>query len=160
MEPPVSTKQRKPDYYYNTIKRLAKYNEDTKRIAYLQKELSSMGVNTTVTYSDMPHGSGTSDSTGDLSSKMADKNIELLQLQKDVELIDYAVGMLSQPKQLIIKVRFMTEYGQDKGARITLRSNARKYKWRMMSQGIYERLRDEAVGELAQILGENKTISM
>lgn len=154
MEPPVSTKQRKPDYYYNIIKRLAKYNEDTKRIAYLQKELSSMGVKTTVTYSDMPHGSGTSDSTGDMAVRVGDRQTELLQLQKDVELIDYAVSMLSAPKQLIMKVRFMTEYGQDKGARITLRASARKFNWRMMSQAPYERLRDEAVAELAQILGE------
>jgi hypothetical protein len=152
----MEVKHKRPDYYYSVIHRLAKYKQNCDRIAYLQKELGMMGVKTTVTYSDMPHGSGTSDSTGDLSSKIADKNSEILQLQKDVELIDYAVSMLSAPKQLIIKVRFMTEYGQDKGARITLRSNARKYKWRMMSQGIYERLRDEAVAEMAQILGEMK----
>ena len=152
MEPPV--KQRKPDYYYSVIKRLAKYNEDTKRIAYIIKELVSLGPKTTPGYSDQPHGSGTTDSTGDLAAKIGDKNIELAQLKVDVELIDYAVSMLSAPKQLIIKVRFMTEYGQDKGARITLRASARKFNWRMMSQAPYERLRDEAVAELAQILGE------
>ena len=147
-------KKRKPDYYYSVIHRLAKYKQNTDRIAYLTKELSALGPKTTPVYSSQPHGSGTSDSTGDLATRVGDKNSELAQLKVDVELIDYAVSMLSAPKQLIIKVRFMTEYGQDKGARITLRSNARKYGWRMMSQGIYERLRDEAVAELAQILGE------
>lgn len=156
MEPPV--KQRKPDYHYNTIKRLAKYNEDTKRIAYLQKELAMLGPKTTPGYSDQPHGSGTTDSTGDLACKVGDKNSELLRLQKDVELIDYAVGMLSEPKRLIIEVRYLSDGGQDKGARITLRANAKKFKWRMMSQNTYERLRDEAIEEMARILGEDKVI--
>lgn len=118
-----------------------------------------MGVKTTVTYSDMPHGSGTSDSTGDLAVRIEEKESELSELQWNVELIDYAVSMLSEPKQLIIKVRFLTEDGQDKGARITLRANARKYHWRMMSQAPYERLRDEAIAEMAKILGEDKAIS-
>jgi len=151
-------KKVRPPWYFSTVHRLAQYKTDVKQIAFLQKELGRMGVKATVTYSDMPHGSGTSDSTGELAVRLEEKKSELVELQWRVELIDYAVSMLSEPKQLIVKVRFLTEYGQDKGARITLRANARKHKWRMMSQAPYERLRDEAVAEMAKILGEDKTI--
>ncbi len=143
----------------NTIQRLLQYKIDLDRIAYLQKELSMMGVKTTPVYSSQPGGSGTSDSTGNLAARVGDRETELSELQKNIELIDYAVSLLSQPKQLIIKVRFLTEGGQDKGARITLRANARKNKWRMMSQKTYEKLRDEAIEEIARILGEDRVIS-
>ena len=156
MEPPVLTKQRKASWYYSTIHRLSKYKQNCDRIAYLQKELGMMGVKTTVTYSDMPHGSGTSDSTGDFAVRVESRKSELAELQKDVELIDYAVGMLSAPKQLIIKVRYLTEGGMDKGAAVTLRNHAKRYQWRAMHLSTYERLRDEAVSEIAGILGDKK----
>lgn len=140
----------------STINRLLQYKSNLDRIAYLQKELSMMGVKTTPVYSSQPGGSSTSDSTGNLAARVGDRQSELLELQKDIELIDYAVSLLSQPKQLIIKVRFLTEGGQDKGARITLRANAKKFKWRMMHHSTYERLRDEAVKEIAGILGEKE----
>jgi hypothetical protein len=154
MEPPV--KNKRPSWYYSTIHRLAKYKQNCDRIAYLQKELGMMGPKTTPGYSDQPHGSGTTDSTGDLATRVGDKHTELLQLQKDVELIDYAVSMLSAPKQLIIKVRYLTEGGMDKGAAVTLRNHAKRYQWRAMHHSTYERLRDEAVREIAGILGEVK----
>ena len=147
-------KLRHPPYYYAVISRLTRYKPNQDRIAYLLRELSMMGVKTTQVCSDMPHGSGTSDSTGDLASRIGDRKRELLQLQNEVELIDLAVGMLSEQKQLIIKVRYLTEYGQDKNARITLRASARKYKWRTMHHGTYERLRDEAIMEVARMFGE------
>lgn len=149
------TKQKRPAWYYSTIHRLAKYKQNCDRIAYLQKELGMMGPKTTPGYTDMPHGSGTTDSTGDLGARVADKNAEILQLQKDVELIDYAVGMLSEQKQLIIKTRYLTEGGQDKGASITLSNHARRFKWKARNYRTYERLRDEALEEIAGIIGIN-----
>lgn len=62
--------------------------------------------------------------------------------------------MLSAPKKLIIEVRYLTEDGTDKAARITLRANARKFKWRTMHNTTYERLRNEAVKEIGGMLGE------
>lgn len=115
-----------------------------------------MGVKTTVTLSDMPHGSGTSDSTGDFAVRVDAMKSELAGLQRDVELVDYAVSMLNAPKRLIIETRYLTEDGMDKGARVTLRSHARKFQWRAMSHTTYEKLRDEAVEQIAGILGEKK----
>jgi len=69
------TKPERPAWYLPTIHRLARYGTDVKRIAVIQRELSRMGVKTTVTYSDMPHGSGTSDSTGDLAVRARGKGI-------------------------------------------------------------------------------------
>ena len=147
-------KLRHPLYYYAVIARLTRYKPNQDRIAYLLRELAMMGVKTTQVYTDMPHSSGMSDSTGDLASKISDKKKLLVELQNENELIDLAVGMLSEQKQLIVKTRYLTEYGQDKNARITLRANARKYKWRTMHHGTYERLRDEAIMEVARMFGE------
>ena len=146
MEPPV--KHKKPDYYFSVIHRLAKYKQNCDRIAYLQKELGMMGPKTTPGYTDMPHGSGTTDSTGDLGTKVADKNSELLQLQKDVELIDYAVGMLSEIKQFIIDLK----YKQDN--KDIYVQHVLKKRHGIKSRDSYYRLKDEAVEELAKMMGE------
>jgi DNA helicase HerA-like ATPase len=148
MEPPV--KNKRPDYYYSVIHRLAKYKQNCDRIAYLQKDLGILGPKTTPGYTDMPHGSGTTDSTGDLAAKVSDKLNELLQLQKDVELIDYAVSMLSEIKQLIIDVKYKQE-NKD----IYVQSILRK-KHGVKSRDSYYRLKDEAVEELAKMMGEKK----
>ncbi len=138
----------------NTIHRLIKYQENHKKAAILREEIAFAGPKTTAGYSLAPGGSGTSDSTGQLASKLSDKLDELRQVEHEIKIIDMAVGMLSDPKKLIVQVRYLTEGGQDKGARITLRANAKKFKWRMMSQNTYERLRDEAIQEIGRILGE------
>jgi len=152
MEPPV--KQRKEPWYYNTINRLSDYKRNFDRVNSLTKELSMLGSKTTVTYSDMPHGSGVSDSCGDLATKVGDKNTELIEKQNEVMLIEYVVSILSEQKQLIIRTRFMTEGGQDKGAFITLGNHARRYKWRAKNYRTYEKLREEAIEEIAGMLGE------
>lgn len=139
----------------NTIHRLLQYRKNLDRISYLQKTLSMMGIKTTPVYSSQPGGSDTSDSTGNLAAKVGDLQSELLELQRDIELIDYAVSLLSQPKQLIIKVRFLTEGGQDKGASIVLKSHGRRYNWKTKNYRTYEKLRDEALEEMAGILGVN-----
>ena len=138
----------------NTINRLLQYAEHKKRAEILREEIEFAGPKTTAGYSLAPGGSGTSDSTGQLASKLSDKLIELRQVEHDIKLIDIAVGLLSAPKRLIIEVRYLTEGGQDKGARLTLRASAKKHKWRAMHHSTYEKLRDEAVREIAGILGE------
>ena len=143
----------------STINRLIKYQENHKKAVILREEIAFAGPKTTAGYSLAPGGSGMSDSTGQLASRIGDKLSELKEIEQEIKLIELAVGMLSAPKRLIIEVRYLTEGGQDKGARITLRANARKNKWRMMSQNTYERLRNEAIEEMARILGEDKVIS-
>jgi len=64
-----------------------------------------MGVKITPVYTDMPHGSGTSDATGDLASKVGDKYNELVRRQAEKEILDYAVGMLSEVKQFLIDLK-------------------------------------------------------
>lgn len=81
---------------------------------------------------------------------------ELEGIEREITLIDTAVGMLSEPKRLIIQVRYLTEDGQDKGAKITLQRHGKKYNWRVASHDTYEKLRNEAITELARILGEKK----
>ena len=150
-------KPRHPAWHYSTISRLTRYKGHDDRIDCLLRELAKMGVKMTQVCSDMPHGSGTTDSTGELATNIASKKKVLQDVQNEVETIDYAVSKLSEPKQLIIKVRFLTEFGQDKGAAITLRNHAKKHGKRMLNYRVYERMRDEAVRELAEMLGEITT---
>jgi len=145
----ISTKE-----HQATINRLKNYQYLKNRAVILREEIAFAGVKTTAGYSLAPGGSGTSDSTGRLASSLSDKLAELREKEREIKLIDMAVGMLSAPKKLIIEVRYLTEDGQDKGARITLRANAKKYKWRAMHHSTYERLRDEAIEEIAGMLGE------
>lgn len=147
-------KEKHPPWHYVTIARLSDYKRNVDRVDSLTKELGMLGSKTTVTYSDMPHGSGTSDSCGDLASKVGDKHTELIEKQNEVTIIEYVVSKLSEQKQLIIRTRFMTEGGQDKGAFITLGNHARRYKWRTRNYRTYEKLRDEAIKEIARMLGE------
>lgn len=109
-----------------------------------------LGVKTTVTYSDMPHGSGTSDSTGDLAVKVGDKHRELEQLQRDIELIDYAVGMIPEIKRFIIDLKYLQDNKDDYVQRKLYQ------KHRLKSRDSYYRLKDEAVEELAKMMGEVK----
>lgn len=138
----------------NTINRLLRYQDHKNRAVILREEIAFAGPKTTAGYSLAPGGSGTSDSTGQLASRIGDKLSELREIEQEIKLIEMAVGMLSAPKKLVIEVRYLTEGGQDKGARITLRANAKKNKWRAMCHSTYERLRDEAIEEIARMLGE------
>ena len=143
-------KLRHPPYYYAVIARLTRYKGNQDRIAYLLKELSMLGVKTTVTYSDMPHGSGTGDSTGDMASKVGDKRRELIRAQNEVELIDLAVGMLTEAKGLIITERYLND-NKEAYVQFVLKKNHG-----LRSRDSYYRLKDEAVGELAKTMGEIK----
>ena len=140
--------------YSNTIHRLTKYQENHKKVVILREDIEFLGPKTTAGYSLAPGGSGTSDSTGQLASTISDKMDELKAIEHEIKIIDMAVGMLSAPKKLIVQVRYLTEDGYDKAARLTLRANAKKNKWRAMHHSTYERLRDEAVKEIAEMLGE------
>lgn len=120
----------------------------------MQEEIKFAGPSVTVGYSLTPGGSGTSDSTGQLASRIGDKISELREIEHEIKIIDMAVGMLSAPKKLIIEVRYLTDGGYDKAARLTLRANAKKNKWRAMHHSTYERLRDDAIREVAGMLGE------
>ena len=122
----------------------------------MRENIESAGPKTTTNLSLAPGSSGTSDATGVLASRITDKMNELRELEQEVRLIDLAVSMLSAPKKLIIEVRYLTEDGTDKAARITLRANARKNKWRTMHNTTYERLRNEAIKEIAGMLGESE----
>ena len=143
-------KLRHPPWHYITIARLTRYKPNQDRIAYLLRELSMMGVKTTQVCSDMPHGSGTSDSTGDLASRIGDRKRELVQLQNEVELIDLAVGMLTEAKGLIITERYLND-NKEAYVQFVLKKNHG-----LRSRDSYYRLKDEAVGELAKTMGEIK----
>jgi len=141
---------KRPPWYYSVISRLTRYKPNQDRIAYILRELSMMGVKTTQVYTDMPHGSGTSDSTGDLASKISDKKKLLIELQNEVELIDLAVSMLPDAKRLIITTRYLEEQ-QDKYAQWALRK-----KHSVRARQTYYTMKDEAVRELAKMMGEEK----
>ena len=153
----IEKKLRHPPWYYVVVSRLTRYKGRVDIVDCLLRELSAMGIKTTQVYTDMPHGSGVSDSTGDLASTIASKKKALQEARNEIGIIDYAVGKLSEPKQLIVKVRYLTEFGQDKGASITLRNHAKKHGKRMLNYRVYERMRDEAVRELAEMFGEITT---
>jgi len=148
MEQPVSTKRQRPSWYYIVIRRLAKYKQNLDRISYLTKELSTLATKVTPAYSDQPHRSGTSDATGDLATKVGDKHTNLIELQRDVDLIVYAVSMLSPIKQVIIKTKYLEE-NQDKYVIWDIRKHHG-----VKSRDTYYRYKDEAIKELARIFGE------
>jgi len=143
-------KLRHPLYHYSTISRLTRYKPNQDRIAYLLRELSMMGVKTTQVCTDMPHGSGVSDSTGDLASKISDKKKLLVELQNENELIDLAVGMLGEVKRLIITERYLND-NKETYVQFVLKKNHG-----LRSRDSYYRLKDEAIGELAKMMGEIK----
>ena len=144
----IITKQKRPPWHYSTISRLTHYKPNQDRITYLLKELSMMVVKTTQVCSDMPHGSGVSDSTGDLASKIYDKKKLLVELQNENELIDLAVGMLTEAKKLIIDTKYLQENKDDYAQRILRKNHG------LRSRDSYYRLKDEAVQELAKTMGE------
>ena len=146
MEQPVSTKRARASWYFTVIHRLTKYKQNLDRIAYLTKELSTLGTKVTPAYSDQPHGSGTSDATGDLATKIGDKHTNLLELQRENGLIDYAVSMLSEQKQLIIKTKYFEE-NQDKYAQWALRKQ-----FGVRARQTYYSMKDEAIKELARMM--------
>ena len=141
-------KQKRPPWYYSTIFRITRYKGNQDRITYLLRELSMMGVKTTQVCSDMPHGSGVSDSTGDLASKIYDKKKLLVELQNENELIDLAVGMLPEAKKLIIDTKYLQENKDDYAQRVLRKHHG------LRSRDSYYRLKDEAVEELAKTIGE------
>ena len=143
-------KLRHPPYHYAVISRLTRYKPNCDRIVYIEKELAMMGVKTTQVCTDMPHGSGTSDSTGDMASKVGDKRRELIQAQNEVELIDLAVGMLSEVKGLIITERYLND-NKEAYVQFVLKKNHG-----LRSRDSYYRLKDEAVEELSRMMGEKK----
>jgi len=57
----------------NTVHRLILYQEHKKRAVILREEIAFAGPKTTAGYSLAPGGSGTSDSTGQLASRVGDK---------------------------------------------------------------------------------------
>ena len=144
----IITKQKRPPWHYSTISRLTRYKGNQDRITYLLRELSMMGVKTTQVCSDMPHGSGVSDSTGDLASKIYDKKKLLVELQNENELIDLAVGMLPDAKKLIIDTKYLQENKDDYAQRVLRKNHG------LRSRDSYYRLKDEAVEELAKTMGE------
>ena len=146
-----TTKQK----YHNTIQRLILYKEHKKRAVILREEIAFAGPSVTAGYNLTPGGSGVSDSTGRLASGVGDKLAELREIEQEIRIIDMALDMLSAPKKLIIQTRFMTEYVQDKESFTTLRNHSRKYKWKVMHYRDYERLRDESIRDMAQMLGDN-----
>lgn len=148
---PITTIQKS---FTHTIARLIKYAEHKKRAEILSEEIAFAGPSVTAGYSLTPGGSGVSDSTGRLASSLSDKLSELRTVQHEIKLIDMALGMLSAPKRLIIETRFMTENTQDKESFTTLRNNSRKHKWKVMHYRKYEQLRDEAIREISNMLGD------
>lgn len=76
--------------------------------------------------------------------------LELIGLEKENALIDYAVSLLSQEKQLIITVKYL-QGNKDLYCQRILRKE-----YHIKSRDTYYRWKDEAVGELAKMLGEVK----
>jgi len=144
----------------NTIHRLLAYSEHKKRAVILREEIAFAGVKTTAGYSLAPGGSGTSDSTGQLACRIGDKMNELRNIEHEIKIIDMALNTLSAPKRLIIETRFMTEYIQDKEAYISLKNQSRRHKWKVMRYDKYERLRDEALEQVAYLLGDTESITI
>lgn len=132
-----------------------KYSEHKKRVDVLRDEIEFAGPKTTTNLSLAPGSSGTSDATGQLASRVGDMQRELRELEHEIKIMDMALNMLSAPKRLIIEVRYMTEYIQDKEAYISLKNNSRKHGWKVMRYDKYEQLRDEALKQVAYILGDS-----
>jgi hypothetical protein len=123
----------------------------------LRQEIEYMGPKTTSTLSHAPGSTGTSDSTGRLACAIEEKLSDLRRIEQEIKLIETAVNMLSAPKKLIIEVRYLTDDGTDKAARLTLRAHGKRNKWRTMHNVTYQKLRDEAIKEIAEMLGETET---
>lgn len=140
----------KPTWYVQCIKRLSRYQENQNRANILRKEIEFGGPKTTAAYSLAPAYTGPGDSVGNLAGSIGDMRQELLGLEKENALIDYAVSLLSQEKQLIISLKYLQE-NKDLYVQRILRKEHR-----IKSRDTYYRWKDEAVGELAKMLGEMK----
>jgi len=137
----------KPPYFIKTIKRITKYQDHVRRIAFLREEIERLQPKTTPVYSLAPAPMGTSDQTGDTAGSIVDKQRELFELENEVFLIDLAIGQLSEPKQFIIKLKYI-EGNKDKYVQRLL-----KKEHGVKSKDTYYRLKDEAVEELAKMFG-------
>lgn len=143
--------------FIHTIARLIQYAKHKKRAEILSEEIAFAGPSVTAGYSLTPGSGGVSDSTGRLASSLSDKLSELRIIEHEIKIIDMALGMLSDPKRLIVETRFMTACTQDKESFTTLRNNSRKHKWKVMHYQKYEQLRDEAIREISYLLEGNRS---
>jgi hypothetical protein len=143
-----------PQWYYATVHRLNAYVTHKRRIAVLNEQIEAQGPKLTPVYTSQPRGSGTSDPTGNQGDRLLKLKAELQEREQAIRIIDLAVSMLSAPKKLIIEVRYLTDEGTDKAARLTLRAHGKRNKWRTMHNVTYQKLRDEAIKEIAEMLGE------
>jgi len=85
-----------------------------------------------------------------LAGTLVDKQGELRQIEQEIHLIDVAISMLPAPKKLIIDLKYM------QGNKDIYVQRVLKKKHGIKSRDSYYRYKDEAVGELAKMLGEEK----
>jgi hypothetical protein len=72
-------------------------------------------------------------------------------MQNEKEILDYAVSMLSDIKRFLIDLKYMQD---NKDVYV---QSALKKRYDIRSRDTYYRLKDEAVKELARMLGETQS---
>jgi|GEM_PF-6465402 hypothetical protein len=141
---------KRPEWYYSTIKRIARYTKQKDRADILEMRLQEQGAKLTPVYSSQPHGSGVSDPTGNQGDKTMQDQEELRAITIELKTLALAISKLSEEKQLIITEKYI-QGEMDKYVFWVLRKQ-----YGIRSRDTYYRFKDEAVMELAEILGEKK----
>ena len=133
------------------MKRLSNYQYLTNRAKVLRLEIEFAGPKTTAAYSLAPAYSGPGDSVGQLAEQMVDKETELRQAEQEIRLIDTVVGLLDERDRMIIDLKYLQG---NKDAYVILQ--LRKKYGGVRSRDTYYRWKDDAVAELAKMLGKLK----
>ncbi|HWQ41072.1 MAG TPA: hypothetical protein VN456_03465 [Desulfosporosinus sp.] len=143
MNDQAERKNKKPEWYMPTIRRLSQYPDDKKRLCILNAQLGTELPRTTASYSLTPGSTKISDQTGEIASKRWETAQEINECALRIREIEIILAGFGEDERKIIEYRYFSKHNYDwwvaKQMRIPLRT--------------YYRVRDELLAEVAILLG-------
>ncbi|WP_243454448.1 hypothetical protein [Desulfosporosinus fructosivorans] len=143
MDAQAEKKNKKSEWYMQTIKRLSQYPDDKKRLCILNAQLGTELPRTTASYSLTPVSSRTSDQTGGIAAKRWETTQEINECELRIKEIEIIIDGFGEDEKKIIEYRYFSKHNYDwwvaKQMKIPLRT--------------YYRIRDALVAEAAILLG-------
>lgn len=143
MNDQAERKNKKPEWYLQTIRRLSQYPEDKKRLCILDAQLGNELPKMTASYSLTPHSTEISDQTGGIASKRWETAQEINECKVRTREIEIILAGFGEDERKIIEYRYFNKHNYDwwvaKQVKIPLRT--------------YYRVRDELLAEVAILLG-------
>jgi len=143
MDEQAEKKNKRREWYMQTIRRLYQYPQDKKRLSVLNAQLGNELPSVTASYSLTPSPTGVSDQTGNIVSKRWETAREVNECVLRIREIEIVVNGLGKDEKKIIDYRYFSKHNLDwwvaKQLKIPLRT--------------YYRVRDELLEEVAILLG-------